>query len=253
MSASVASSSVFTVHPEEPTHFEEAMPDLFSISIDDGSEDLGFISPSIMLTTGVQVDVPEVKSLKDGRGADRTLSAINARGGRVNLPNIPFSALQSTDASSSHDVNASSSSGAGTMGKENQTLKDLMGKKTVQARVVKREKPETERKRPGRKRLELPTDEEVMSISDPKIKKRLQNRKASRECRARKAEVLQDMERQVQTLQTENAELSYKYNEVVQEQAELRKQNHELQCRLDQFEQQFQKLHVSRLSEIAVC
>lgn len=278
------------------TEMDTSIPDLFSMGeVDSG---LGLVSPSDIMNTEEDQGEP-LSSLKEGStGADRTLSSLNTRGGRLMsmpLPSPPPLSGLEMDTSSTSDVkgqtlvsvkeeffmedenvtplllNASFSDhqdlGAGYEDKENEAkpvkvnnLTNLMNKPTVaptKSKQLKRDQSKAqvqEKKRPGRKRLELPSEEEVLHMTDPKMKKRLQNRKASRECRARKADYLGEIEERVRQLETENAELSFKYTEEVKERTKVDRENEQLRLRLDEFVQRFKSMNVScHFNEIAVC
>lgn len=266
---------------EEPVTFEDGsrfgmgtISDLFSM--EEVGDRLGLLSPSVMIQAEEEEREP-LLSLKEGSsGADRTLSSLNAGAGRL----ISFESLPSTKSLGAMDTTPSSSSPSSDETEEDSVMQEekpvvtvkpevvdndnvqglsaIMTKPTI-TRPVKREQtpvrcaPPHERKRPGRKRLELPSEEEVQHITDPVMKKRLQNRKASRECRARKADYLGEIEEKVRKLESQNAELSFKYGQVVEERTKVNNENAILRLRLDQFERHFKSMNISHLKEIAVC
>lgn len=237
------------------------MPDLFSISIEESQYDM--LAPNLMMATDEEAGLAAMRSLKEGsEGAEKTLSALNSRG--VHLMHISDGpSTSSTKAvkikeepmdeipSLFDDKDSKSMSEIKEMMK--QPSIQLPSRATTKQTTANRKPPSVERKRPGRKRLELPSEAEVDKITDPLMKKRLQNRKASRECRARKADYLGEMEEKVRHLESENAELSFKYNEVKKERGNISKENERLRMRLDQFEAHFKTMNISHIPEIAVC
>lgn len=265
----------------EPFQEIVTIPDLFSMEeVGDG---LGLLSPSVMDMAPDDEQRSPLLSLKEGSsGADATLSSLNTRESRIAMArSIPFVSLPSPRPMM--DLESASSSSSNSMQqdkqdmvvkteldekdmlvveqnveKENVTnLKKMMAKPTIarpsKRQLVNQNGQPNERKRPGRKRLELPSEEEVQHITDPIMKKRLQNRKASRECRARKADYLGEIEEKVRKLESENAELSFKYSQVVEERTKANNENLQLRLKLDQFERHFKSMNISPLAEIAVC
>lgn len=106
---------------------------------------------------------------------------------------------------------------------------------------------EMEKKRPGRKRLQMPSDEDLSKVVDPKERKRLQNRKASRECRQRKQNQLGALETEIQDLRKTTEELSGTVEQLREENCQMamiREENIRLKQQLAQFERQFGALTV---------
>lgn len=259
--------------PVDPRHVESfqediIMPDLFSVSIEENP--YGLLPSSLMMATDEEAEMAAIRSLKEGtQEAERTLSSLNSGAG-VNLMQLNSETLRSEPCTSSttvvkvkEELMYETSTFDNKENKQTLEIKDIMKHPTIKPpsrtairqTASNRKPPSQERKRPGRKRLELPSEEEVDKITDPQMKKRLQNRKASRECRARKADYLGEMEDKVRHLESENAELSFKYKEIEKERGKIWKENAQLRLRLDQFEKEFKSMNInmSHLPEIAVC
>lgn len=256
------------------------IPDLFSM--EDVEADTGLLSPSMLMMAEEDEHNPVLLLREGSEASDRTLSSLNTRSERTgNSAMGTFGALGSP--SSSHELEASCSSAVKAVAslpifrdevvvvkpdlsvvnqdvsdKENiSKLQGMMTKPTItrpsKRDTITRNGQPHERKRPGRKRLELPSEEEVHSMTDPIIKKRLQNRKASRECRARKADYLGEIEEKVRQLESQNAELSWKYSQEVKERSKVNQENARLRLKLDEFERHFQSMNISHVKGIAVC
>lgn len=108
------------------------------------------------------------------------------------------------------------------------------------------------KKRPGRKLMDTPTVEDIAKVTDPKERKRLANRKASRECRRRKETQMGALEEEVQDLRKAKVELAGTVHKLQQENCRLsfvKEENERLREQLAMFERQFGALKL----QTAVC